>query len=56
MGDRGSGRNTSPLRIGDYEIRLIGEKPEAQKLSEAEENLLDEVFSRYGNANRWDLG
>lgn len=40
---------------GDYEIRLVGEKPLVQKLSEAEEKLLDEVFARYGNANRWDL-
>jgi uncharacterized phage-associated protein len=41
--------------FGDYEIRLIGEKPVAQKLSQAEEKLLDEVFSQYGSANRWDL-
>lgn len=41
--------------FGDYEIRLIGEKPTAQKLSPSEERLLDEIFKRYGNANRWDL-
>lgn len=41
--------------FGDYEIRLLGEKPAAQKLSPAEEQLLNEVFQRYGNANRWDL-
>jgi uncharacterized phage-associated protein len=41
--------------FGDYEIRLLGEKPVAQKLSQAEEKLLDEVFAQYGNANRWDL-
>jgi uncharacterized phage-associated protein len=41
--------------FGDYEIRLIGEKPMVQKLSQAEENLLDEIFEQYGHANRWDL-
>lgn len=41
--------------FGDYEIRLVGEKPTIQKLSRAEESLLDEIFSRYGRANRWDL-
>jgi uncharacterized phage-associated protein len=39
----------------DYEIRLIQDKPEAQKLSPAEERLLDEIYSQYGHANRWDL-
>lgn len=39
---------------GDYEIKLE-KKPVAQKLSEAEEKLLDEIFARYGSANRWDL-
>ena len=41
--------------FGDYEIRLVGDKPESQKLSQAEEALLDEIFDRYGKANRWDL-
>lgn len=41
--------------FGDYEVRLVGEKPIAQKLSRAEESLLDEIFSRYGHTNRWDL-
>jgi uncharacterized phage-associated protein len=41
--------------FGDYEIKLVGEKPTVQKLSRSEENLLDEIFGRYGNANRWDL-
>lgn len=38
-----------------YEIRLCGEKPEIQKLSPAEENLLNEIFAQYGKLNRWDL-
>ena len=41
--------------FGDYEIRLIGDPPESQKLSPAEEQLLDEVFARFGHSNRWDL-
>jgi uncharacterized phage-associated protein len=40
--------------FGDYEIKLE-KKPVAQKLSQSEEKLLDEVFSQYGSANRWDL-
>jgi len=38
-----------------YEIRLCTEKPEIQKLSPAEEKLLNEIFDRYGKMNRWDL-
>jgi uncharacterized phage-associated protein len=41
--------------FGDYEIRLLGQKPAIEKLSQAEEKLLDEIFTRYGGANRWDL-
>jgi uncharacterized phage-associated protein len=39
----------------DYEIRLTGEPPHVMKLSVAEERLLDEIFERYGQLNRWDL-
>ncbi len=41
--------------FGDYEICLTKEKPAIQKLSRAEESLLNEMFDRYGKANRWDL-
>jgi uncharacterized phage-associated protein len=41
--------------FGDYEICLTGEPPAVQKLSPAEERLLDEIFDRYGCVNRWDL-
>lgn len=41
--------------LGEYEVRLIKEQPPTDKLSRAEENLLAEVFERYGHRNRWDL-
>ncbi len=39
----------------DYEVRLIASAVSAQKLSIAEEELLDEIFSAYGHQNRWAL-
>ncbi len=41
--------------FGDYEIQLTGDMPIIEKLSRAEESLLDEVFDRFGKATRWDL-
>ena len=41
--------------FGDYEVKIIGDHAEAQKLSPAEEKLLDEVYKEYGFQSRWDL-
>ena len=38
----------------DYEVALIAE-PETDELSRAEEALIEEIFSNYGNLSRWDL-
>lgn len=37
-----------------YEVRLKGDIEE-EELSEAEVELLEEIFARYGKMNRWDL-
>lgn len=42
-------------QFGDYEVRLRDKMPEIQKLSSAEEKLLNEIFAEFGNRNRWDL-
>lgn len=39
---------------GDHEVRMIAD-PSNGELSEAEEELLDEVFARFGNLSRWAI-
>ncbi len=38
----------------EYDVALIAE-PETDELSRAEESLIEEIFSKFGNMNRWDL-
>ncbi len=40
--------------LGDFEVELF-QKPELDELSEAERELIHEVFGKYGKWNRWDL-
>jgi uncharacterized phage-associated protein len=37
-----------------YEVTLVAE-PETDELSRAEEDLIDEIFEKFGRLNRWDL-
>lgn len=37
-----------------YDVALIAE-PETEELSQAEESLVEEIFSNYGKVSRWDL-
>ncbi len=39
----------------NYEVRLIAEDCPNGQLSRAEEELIDEVFAKYGHMNRWQL-
>ena len=43
---------TAPL--GDHEVNIIGD-PGTDNLSEAEEELLNEIFSKYGKMSRWEI-
>jgi uncharacterized phage-associated protein len=38
----------------EYEVALVAE-PATDELSRAEEALIEEVFAKFGNLNRWDL-
>jgi uncharacterized phage-associated protein len=40
--------------LGEYEVRLLKNAP-TDRLSRAEEKLMDEIFERYGRRNRWDI-
>ena len=40
--------------LGEYEVRLIQDAP-TDLLSKAEEQLMSEVFEKYGRMNRWAL-
>ena len=40
--------------FGDHEIRLIADPPDGE-LSEAEVELLDEVFDKFGALSRWAI-
>ena len=40
--------------LGDYEVELIDEPP-TDRLSRAEEKLIEEVYGQFGYRNRWDL-
>ena len=40
--------------FGDHEVRLQKD-PQIGELSEAEEELLDEIFNRYGALGRWEM-
>jgi uncharacterized phage-associated protein len=41
-------------QCGDHEVRLVND-PSNGELSEIEEEMLDEIFARYGNLSRWDI-
>jgi len=38
----------------NYDVRLLKEAGD-DELSQAEENLIDEIFAQYGSRSRWDL-
>lgn len=38
-----------------FDVELLSANPPLEELSEAEENLLDRIFEKYGHLNRWDL-
>lgn len=40
--------------LGEYEVRLLQDAP-TDRLSQAEENLLHEIYEQYGYRNRWDI-
>lgn len=40
--------------LGDYEVKLLADAP-TDRLSRAEEKLMQEIFDQYGHRNRWDL-
>jgi uncharacterized phage-associated protein len=40
--------------LGEYEVRLLKPAPK-DRLSRAEEKLMQEIFDRYGHRNRWDI-
>lgn len=40
--------------LGDYEVELLSDFP-TDRLSRAEEKLIEEVYAQYGYRNRWDL-
>ncbi len=40
--------------MGEYEVKLLAEAPD-DKLSRAEEKLIEEVFQKYGHWSRWKL-
>ncbi|MBI1792410.1 MAG: SocA family protein [Acidobacteria bacterium] len=39
---------------GDHEVRMVAD-PSNSELSEIEEELLDEVFDKYGRLSRWQI-
>ncbi len=39
----------------DYEVRLLTDDVPNDQLSQAEEAILDEIFTEFGGWNRWDL-
>ena len=39
---------------GDHEVKMVAD-PSNGELSEVEEELLDEVFARFGNLSRWEI-
>jgi uncharacterized phage-associated protein len=41
--------------LGDHEVSLLVEDVPNDRLSVAEENIVSEVFERYGGISRWDL-
>lgn len=40
--------------VGDKEVKLL-KKPESGELSRAERALIEEIFNRYGDLDRWKL-
>lgn len=41
--------------LGDHEIELRNNSISTDRLSDAEENLVREIFEQFGHRNRWDL-
>lgn len=41
--------------FGDKEVRLVAASPPTDRLSPAEEKLIEEIFKDYGHMNRWKL-
>lgn len=41
--------------LGDYEVELCKPNPPSDRLSRAEERLIEEVYGQYGRMNRWEL-
>jgi uncharacterized phage-associated protein len=41
--------------LGDYEVQLLISDFPTDRLSRAEEKLVEEVYAQYGYRNRWDL-
>lgn len=41
--------------LGDREVRLLSNEVPNDRLSLAEENIIREVYGKYGHYNRWDL-
>jgi uncharacterized phage-associated protein len=39
----------------DYEVALLQSPPPDDELSRAEEEMIDEIFGRYGKKSRWEL-
>ena len=39
----------------DFEVSLLQDPPPSDELSVAEEQLIDEMFARFGAKSRWDL-
>lgn len=42
------------VSLGNYEVEL-NEDPAGEALSEAEDDLLDEIFKRFGSLTRWKI-
>jgi uncharacterized phage-associated protein len=40
--------------LGEYEIELLKEAPK-NRLSRAEERLIQDIFAKWGSSNRWDI-
>lgn len=47
--------NSTFHSFGEHELKLINSSIDTGKLSKAEIRLLDEIFNKFGNQNRWQL-
>jgi len=41
--------------LGDYEVKLLSNDVPNDRLSRAEEKLIDDVYKEYGHKNRWEI-